>query len=369
MPFIILTLIVALTFPRAPLVAKGDPVTSTQQAGISTAVNARLRAGLGDPCARIFYYLWSLFRTIRNCDASGLVCPPNAEFFELYQMLNPEAANWPIESPGDPEGARLSNPMAAYVFGSASAALDSEHARLSDPFVDGVPLRLPSGVVASTPTQIWDLGKRQRGAFDPVTGAVASPAFRAAREFYKLTTSLKSALGNAYGGFMPIPQILGDCGDGTADVPATINYQIFFTRLDPAAVAPANVTDTGATIKYNGTCPAVTGDVISVYDLPWAYYVYRVGGVIDYLPSNKWVEGPYSAGASLKRTQGKHWGRVLSAFSREFRGSESQRAAPGYHLQHAADNQKFFTSQYLLAPNIGTQISSEFIYSQYPRSA
>lgn len=355
----------AISYPRAPLVAPGDRITSTQFAGIANAFNARLRSGLGNPSERIFYYLWAMFRTIRNCDTTGLVCAPNAEFFEVYQMLEPESAEWPIADPGDPEGARLDNPMAAYLFGSASADLDSEDVRLADPDAGGVPLSLDGGVIPSKPSEYWELAKQQRGAFDPDAGVIGSPAFRAAREFYKLQTSLKSPMGNSYGGYLPLPEKTGDCADGTPDTPPTPDYKIFFTRLDPAAVAPADVTDTGSTIEYPGTCPDTVGDVLAVYDLPWAYYVFRVGGVVDILPAEQWIEGPYQFGAALRRAPGKHWGRIFNAFCREFRGSDAQRSDPKYHLQQAADNQKFFLTQYPLAPNIGTRMG-DFIAAAYP---
>src|ERR1041385_2551360 len=106
-----------ITFTRAPTVAVGDPITSTQLAKIAAAFNDRLRSGLGDPTFRLIYYWLSLFRQARNPDETGFLFPALAEFFTAgYQMLNPQDGSWPTIDPGTPEGANLACQIMAYVF-------------------------------------------------------------------------------------------------------------------------------------------------------------------------------------------------------------------------------------------------------------
>ena len=79
-----------ITFTRAPTVATGDPITSTQFAKLAAAFNDRLRSGFADGPWRIVFYLLSLFRQVRNSDAEGNLFPPLGEFFTAgYQMLPP----------------------------------------------------------------------------------------------------------------------------------------------------------------------------------------------------------------------------------------------------------------------------------------
>jgi hypothetical protein len=47
--------------------------------------------------------------------------------------------------------------------------------------------------------------------------------------------------------------------------------------------------------------------------------------------------------------------RTINAFAREFRGSDAQRLDPAYHLQEAADIQRFLVNQYQLAPAKGIE--------------
>src|ERR1051325_11721875 len=115
-----------ITFTKAPTVAVGDPVTSTQFATLAKAFNDRLRSGLGDPTWRIHYYWLSLFRQVRNSDEGGFLFPPLAEFFTAgYQVLDPTQGDWPVTGPGEPEGSNVACQIMAYVFGADAIALDS----------------------------------------------------------------------------------------------------------------------------------------------------------------------------------------------------------------------------------------------------
>src|SRR6185503_16221398 len=120
-----------LSFTKAVEVATGDAITSTQHNKLARAINDRCRAFQMVPW-RIVMYWFNLLRQVRNPDASGFVFPPQAEFFDIYQHLDPEhhgGTTWPVTGPGDPEGANLANPMMAYVFGNPE--LEPENERLS----------------------------------------------------------------------------------------------------------------------------------------------------------------------------------------------------------------------------------------------
>lgn len=355
----------AISFDRIPSVAVGDRITSTQRNALANGFNQRLRAGLGDPTYRIFFYLLSAFRQVRNPDVDGLTFPSQAEFFEIYQFIEPGDANWPDADPGDFTGANVSSVLNSFVFGSDAAGVAPEADRLTNPSSGGINLLLDGDVTAVTPSQLWELGKRQRGAYDPATGELGAPAFTAARSFYSLIQSPVSPHNNAWGGFMPIPEILGDCGDATADTAAHTDYKIFFTKLNPDAPCPAGATSVGDTCEYPGTCPEVPGDVLSVFEFAGAFYVFLVGGGLDILPSTDFIQGPYQGGATLRKTYGNHLLRFLNAWLREYRGNETQRERTDYHLENSFPFQEFLTSQYHLAPNVGTA-SGGFAAPGYP---
>lgn len=358
----------AITFRRAPLVAKGDRLTSTQVAGLANAINDRMRSGLGDPTQRIDFYVQSATVQIRNPDASGFGFAPRQEYLETYQAVKPLEAQWPPTSPGEPEGINVASIAGAYVFGAAAIDTASEDVRLG-PAGGGIPLWLGTAA-PETPEEIWMLGQQQRGAYDPSTGAVACPAFTAARSFYTIHTSRVSPHGNAYGGYQPHPEeIAPACGDGP---PASINYQYFFTRLVAGSTAIAGTTSTGSAVgdklNYNGSCPDVAGDLVGFADLPWAYYVLRSGQTaLDVIDKNLFFWGPYDSGGKLQKSAGNHAQRMfMGPHAREYRGSDEQRDVTPYRNKNAFDSQKFHAEQYHLAPNVGSQ-SGEFVTAIYPR--
>jgi hypothetical protein len=362
----------AITWPRVPLVAVGDAVTSTQAVAVAEAANERQRSGLGNISRRIHRYWIGLLRQIRNPDETGFLWPPEHEAFSVYQPLDPADANFPVTGPGEPEGARLDNPMMAYIFGSDFWDLYSEDVRLTDGTLGGVPLDL-GGFPAGTPCQIWELAKLQRGAFDPETGALASPVFSAAQSHYRIQYSPYSLYGNSWGGFMPRPEVIGDCGDGTLEFPPTNDYKLFYTPLREGLTTNDLSPCDGVTavLSYPGTCPAVVGNVIGVSVTPWAYYVFINSGdpeapTVDILPTKDWIEGPYCGGNLLTHQPGGQLDRVINRFANEHRGSDAQRTDPNYWLQQAFDTQEFHESQYLLAPSVG-QTSGGAIVEIYPR--
>ncbi len=331
----------AVTFTRAPTVATGDRITSSQFAQLAAAFNDRLKSGLGDPTFRLFFYLLSLCRQIRNPGEGFFAFPPNHEFFTIYQHLKPEDVQWPLSGPGDFEGANVAAFINAYVFGASAINLNDENTRFYD---------LPWLIEEPDDETAWTLAKLQRGAYDPNTRGLASPAFTLAREHWKIRASLTSPHGNAYGGYLPTPPVdSSSCVD-----PEITNYQPFFTSLVD-----------GSTATFSGSCPEEPTHVGGIAYLPWAYIVFQYDGTATILPFTEWIEGPYTGEAYLRKTASQGIPRVLNAFVSEFRGTAEDRRNQSYHLGNAFDFQRFFASQYHLSPSIGTETAGS-IQPSYP---
>lgn len=346
----------AVTFPRVPLVSPGDKITSSQLSKLADAINARLKVGLGDPCRRIIWYWFSQFRQIRNPDESGYLYPSSAEFFETYQHIHPSEFTWPITGPGEPEGTNVASLMGAFVFGSEADDAYPEDMRIADPASGGIPL-----VPVTTNLQMWALAKLQRGQWDPDTGAMASPSFTAARSMFSIVRSTFGPHGNSYGGFFPTPEQDGDCGDSTPDFPATPSYIIKFKSL----------VDGVADKTYPGTCVGSPGHVVYIAQTPLEYIVVSNDGggdptVIEYLPVNEWVEGPYDRAGLLRRRSSNFMARAINYFAAQFRGSDAQRASATGWNENTFDFQKFLTSQYVLAPARGTDLGGGNVEAVYP---
>ena len=160
----------AVAFTRAPTVAVGDPITSTQLSKLARAFNDRIRSGLGDPTWRIWFLVQSLFRQMRNSDG-GSEFPSQSEFTEYYGTVASTDGTWPDVPAGQPAGANLSNALNAWVFGSEATTLDAEGNRIN---------RVPTGTTGMSAITAWDLAKDQRGGYDPNTGAISSALLEAA---------------------------------------------------------------------------------------------------------------------------------------------------------------------------------------------
>lgn len=344
----------ALKFRFVPPVSPGDPITSTQLGYVAEAINDRIRSNAGDWVEREVFYLLSLFRQIRNSDGAG-VFPPYAEFFYKYQMLRPTQAIWPAEAPGTPAGANVASFMPTFVFGAAAIDLNAEDERIADPGAGGVPLWY-AGSPPSHPGDIWELGKLQRGATDPGTGALASPSFDAAIKHYRIRASGLSVHGNSWGGYMPIPEEGSACSD-----PMYVNWQIFFTNIHTGTTYPATPW---------GSCPENPADVAAVVPTPRYYYIFKYDGSYEVLDIHDWIEGPYTGGSSVRRVFGSHLPRVLNAFAADFRGTATERDAilsgSGTWLEHAFDTQRFLAQQYHLAPARGTDNGDGTVTAIYP---
>lgn len=397
-----------LKFTRAPTVAVGDPITSTQWEKLAAAFNDRIRSGIGDATWRIWFLFLAMFRQVRNPNIdTGLPAAsafaPQREFFDVYQTVNADEVEWPMTGPGDPEGANLANPIMTFVFGSAASGLDSEADRFSHP--DGGQL-WPGGEPASN-YEAWFWGKRQRGAVDPATGGMSSPALDIGVAHYRIAQSDRSPYGRAYGGYMPLPEEVV-CADPNPDddIPPPVGYKYRFTKLSDSAsgtlvdgrtyhvisgtatydgvsypagfdiLAAGGVsTFTGTavlreSVVYPGSCQPTPDEpyaehVAYVAYWPWAYYVFTNGGSVDVYLANEWVDGPYRGRAELRKTDFDMGQMMLNQFAREFRGADGQRSNPTYHLAHAFKFHEFMTRQYRLAPNIGLESGGD-VTPYYP---
>jgi hypothetical protein len=372
-----------LTFTTAPTVEAGDRITSEQFSLLARAFNDRIKSGVADGAWRIAYYNVNLFRQVRNPAQGGWVFPTQAEFFDLYQHLAPEndpQITWPVTGPGEYEGANLANPMMQFVFGVAPD-LDSEDIRLADDV---------SWSLGSTPTTLgdwWELGKHQRGGYDPSTGGQVTPAWDAATSFFRISQPYWSPHGKSYGGFFPTPTILSnncDCASGGGcgsdpDLGAGVpSYQIKFTALrDDVTYGGSYGTASGTpqVVTYPGSCPdwtadSASGHVLAIARYPFAYYVYvndGAGGVdVEVLRTADWLEGPYTGQGYLAHADGQQLHRAVHAFVSEFCGTSAQRDPDTYRIETlAADFQAFFTSQHQLSPAKGSQVGNEIILD-YP---
>lgn len=321
-----------ISFPRVPEVESGDPVTSSQHAGLSDGVNARIVSGLGDCAWRIAYYYAALARQFRVMGQTDM------EFFHSIQMLD-EPLNLP--SIGSIGGISQSNPLGLYVHGQGTFPAE----------VDAYDVPMATVTDAE---QAWELAKQQRGAFNPETEEWAAPAFDAARHAFRIVYSGTSIYGNAYGGFIPTPEDMGGCGDSTSDTPESRNLDVFFTN-----------TQTNAVQHFDGTCPAEPTHVAGIWVTPLAFWVALNDGTLYYFDRGTWIEGPYSAGNVLSKTYSEHLPRVLNAFAGEFRGDtarvEKEDEGKASWLGKAFDIRSFLTRPYYLAPARGYTVNDEVV--------
>ena len=338
----------ATTFPTSPSVEVGEVLSSTKLAQQADAVNARLRSGLGEPW-RIVYLFASLFRQIRNPE--GTAFPPQFEFFRFYQHLDPSSAHWgaPV---GDPGGINVTSSLASFIYGVDSANIDSEYSNLQS-----VPLLTTDDTPPTTPSEFWTLAKRQRGAAELVSGYSAAPMLDASDKFWQLYQGPRSPHGNAFGALLPGPSEASPCPDGT------VPLAFFLTKISD-----------NTTVSWTVDCDPtpVTGtefgtNVAFIFATETLWYVVKINGSFETFPRSEYIEGPYTEQAKLRKTSAKMLDRVIALFASEFRGSLEQRELLSDRLSYAFDYQRFFTSQYLLAPARG-QVVGDSIIPLYPQA-
>jgi hypothetical protein len=352
----------AVTFPRVVRVASGDRITSANLVSLANGINARLVSGLAEPW-RIVFYFYSALLQMRN--PSGYLWPARGEFLEFYQNVLPTEAEWPLMPPGFEEGCNVASFMPAFVFGAEALDLDDEAVRCSVPEAGGVPLLIVSPYATGSARYNWELAKYQRGAYDPATGLLYAPAFTAARSHFALVSSGLSEHGKSYGGYAPLPDLASptECaGSGSTTSAPLLNYSLFFS-VTSAGEALGLTTKT-----YAGTCPEAYGgaptDVSFIYRFPWAFVVVLNNGTTDYLDTRYYIEGPYSGGNRLVKQDGEFPSRVLNHMASQFRGTVEQRQTQSVR-RVGFDTQRFFTSQYALAPAHGLQVDDTTVVADY----
>lgn len=333
----------SVTFTRAPLVSVGDPLRSSDIAAQSDAINSRLRSGLAEPWRVMFLYA-SLFRQIRNPD-NGLF-PPDLEFFKFYQHLS-QATPWPEAEAGMPAGINVTSSLASFIYGVEGPGVLSESQNLN-----AVPLAVPgSASMPATPREHWVLGKFQRGAVDISAGVSGAPMLDAGDQFFKLYQGPKSKHGNAFGGYLAGPEEDLECPD------KSIPLIHFLTN-----------TKTGAVTSFTSSCDAVgeSGtNVAYIFETETSIFVIKISGAVQVFDRLTFMQGPYSGATKLRKTSAKMIDRVLAMFASEHRGTDDQRKASGGLLNNSFDFQKFFSSQYLLAPARGLSVGGSLV-SDYP---
>jgi hypothetical protein len=343
-----------LTFPRVNEVQPGDPLSSRNVAQLADAFNARIRSGLGDAAFRVAFWWLSAFRQLRNPDASRNLWPSNAEALEFYQHL-PADVDFPVSEPGDPEGLNLVSTLPWYVYGSAATAKANEADRLTNHEDGGLDVQ-----AVATAEEAWQLGKVQRGAIVPETGAYNAPAFDAARETFGFVRPGITSHGKAYGGYIPTPAVAATpCNPPGGQEATPVSYAVKFTRLDGTA-----------TYTYPGTCPDEPTHVAYVLDYPLEYYVVRNSGAVDWYPKSLWIQGPYTGGGQLAKTEGEHLPRIVNRFAGEFRGSEEQvadeEAGVSPWLGRAFNVAAFMARPYYLAPARALTAAADTLTPVYP---
>lgn len=372
----------ALTFERVLPVQKGKKVLSSQHNNLARSINDRFRAF--QFCAwRCCMYHMGLWRQFRNPSDGGFVFPSQAEAFDIYHHMDPEflggggGTTYPVTDPGEAEGANLANPINQFTFG-VDPVLDSEDIRLSNRIVPEVDPSLPPKEA------VWELGKAERGSYDPLNGAQTTPAFDAAQDFRLVTQPFWSPHGKSYGGFFPTPvELLPDCGASDSTGLGIPSYEIFFTGLR-ADVSTAGFHGTPGvngdglpTMTYAGTCACGydsfgAGHVIGYVVMTTGVMVAVATGDpscaydLDFFTFTDWIEGPYTNAGRLSHADGGQLLRAINAFAQDFRGTDAQRTPDTFRIAKIAlDEQRFNTRQYYLSPNIGTLIG-DVLLASYP---
>lgn len=341
-----------IQFTQAPVFKSGDFLTASQQTVLADAFNSRLRSGLGDCTKRIIQYVFNEFRQLREPELNDIgepLYPSNFEFHGYYAYLNQNDGEYPTEPPASDSGANIGCPVNQFVFG-----LQFDDYILGD---DGLPIlpgegdRLSSHFDAFLPANAtlydyWQLAKSQRGLYDPNTNAQIAPAFDCAQSHMKMQFAPSSPHHKSYGSYQPIPATNGYCSDGLSTFP---NLLFTFQLLD----------NSQPPIQFQGSCgPNYGGDIGDVafnYDYPFAWYIYLFNGTVYRFPKNKYKQIKNGGGYLFKPDGGQTERILLNSFMNSCKGADSQRPDTGkFDIRSVAfDWERFFSSQYQLAPAYG----------------
>lgn len=342
-----------LSFTRAPTVAAGDAITSTQMRALARAFNDRIRSGLGDCAWRIAWWWWSMWHDVRNPiylgpeDLIGSWAPQD-EALAYYIHLPKSAIGWPDGDAGEEGGPNVVNPLIGWVFGNAAVGYYDETGRLGS-----FPLRN-----AVSAAEAWSLAKEQRGAYDPDTGNQNVPAFQAAQSFQPIVWGNINPARNVWGadrdlpsyqqtwgGMMPSPPWVGTCED--------METPEFELRLTPLREGLPLLTYSSCT-HY-------------IITSPLAYFVCLVATaeLVAEVSRADYIEGPYQDAATPARNAGDQLQRLFHSYAASMRGTASQRASGAYDVDvYAFDWERFLASQYWLAPALGVT-SGGSVVAQY----
>lgn len=331
----------AITFTRAETVAAGAVPTSTQWNKLAAAYNDRLRSGIGDGTWRLFYKYAFFTRNIRGDDA------PVDEWLAHYMIAKAGEPTLDFTPEND------ANPLIAFVLGSATYGGLGDETRLNSVPVVGF----------TDAVTTWEQAKLQRGAIDPSTGAEASPALAAARALDGMINALManaqdatSVFSRNYGGFMPSPppndfNCTGEPVPNDEPPPdfvpgptAGLSYRLYFTNLHTGAT-----TEWASNCKYDGTVDVVGSNLKSITVEDEAYVVTQWDDTVVRLPFADWIIGPFNETSRLTHPYTTALDEMLQGFASRFQ----------------FNFQKWLTTQYALAPAMGTQ-DGEDVVATYP---
>lgn len=339
-----------ITFQQAPTVEAGEAITSTQHNKLAEAYNTRIASGVGDCAWRIAWYLHSATKQVTAPADDLSLWPGVDEFTKLYgNYRQADAPEWP-STEGQPN--LWSSPLMKFVYGdrdvvNGRSGIDPEDERT----IQGQ-FELPLSDAPLDPETLWQMAKLQRGFVDlsHSTEQFAAPAITAAQQHFKITPNPLGKYLVSFGGWLPTPEVVGDCGDATNDKPATDKLEIFLTNQT-----------TGEVVTYTGYCPwdstgAQDSNAIrGIYQGPFAYHVFPWNGPAVSYPLSGWVLGPFSGPGQLGHGASAFIEQSLNRYLSTFRGSTTERAEEGYNAsKRGFDFQRFLSSQYLLAPSRGT---------------
>ena len=357
----------ALDYTRVTEVAAGNDCTSSQWNQLADAFNDRLTGGVGDPTYRLHWYLHSVFRGMRN-KANNFVFPAEDEWWKFYSHIEPQAYDYHPAGPGVESGTNVNNPLGAFVFGNETANVYSEPFRLNydSSTKEGIMLH-DGGGNPSSDVDKWEVAKYQRGVTDS-TGENLDGANALVAAQHHLSFRFGGVYHKGYGGFLPTGSTNGLCADGIVQ-----DFTIKFRKLSPQTDCTYSSCPEGS---GSGSCAGGSKGVYSWAKSAKNYVLRHWDGSITKLPISEYIEGPYTSSsdnAVLRRMDGDQLSRALNLYANEFRGNDTERALSTYFVEdYAFDFQKFFTSQYALAPAYGVDSDSdgdyeatEWVYPQF----
>jgi len=162
----------ALSWHTAPTVAVGDVPTSSKRNALAECFNERLKSGIADPTWRIWYKAWSWMYKFFGADGPSV--PAEDEWLALWMNVE-QTSGYSIG------GINLVNPLLTWIYGSTNGMTEAER-------IARVDVEIPASNKAA-----WELAKRQRGAYDPDTGAEYAPMTECPLSDFRCSTGSPAA--------------------------------------------------------------------------------------------------------------------------------------------------------------------------------